>query len=196
MLNDLDDIPVVSNNQEKPSRCEWGLSKMMEKQIGNSTNREGNDDSSEGNDEDIYENQIELSLSENFLAPEQVMTDNQWFEFYINEKVRYDTEKIDIWKVPDMVMFILTKSVTNLSTSVDVTRVLLSVEDILKQCKSINRNDRPNAEELIEKFKGILNAIKQNFNHNNQDHMNLPELTNVNKEDNNILVSRILGVSA
>ena len=101
VLNDLDDVPLANGK----NRCEWGLSNVIEKinmKNGNSTTFDSEEVKVEEND-----------LTENFLAPEQLMTDQQFFNFY-QTSTRYDTEKIDIWKIPDLIIFMLSKNIAKL----------------------------------------------------------------------------------
>lgn len=150
VLNDLDDIPLA----DKTNRCEWGLSNVIERHSEN------------------FKNDTIEDFKDNFLAPEQVMSDEQFFNFYPEElesslangqvPIRFDTEKIDIWKIPDMVMSILTKTIPTFSQSLDATKVLFIAEPILRQCKEIDYRRRPTASQIIARFEQALENLEIN----------------------------------
>ena len=140
VLNDLDDVPVVS----KTSRCEWGVNGLIEK------------------NNVVTDTHDEIAFKSNFLAPEQVMNDNLFFKMYPEEHTRFDTEKIDVWKLPDMLMFLLTKQLNTLQASVEATQVLITVEDTLKKCKSINYKERPSVAEIVAKFEQVYETLEAN----------------------------------
>ena len=150
VLNDLDDIPLA----DKSNRCEWGLSNVIERHPEN------------------FRNDTVEDFKDNFLAPEQMMSDEQFFNLYPEElekkledgqiPTRFDTEKIDIWKIPDMVLSVLTKTIPTFQQSLDATKVFFATSDILKKCKEIDYRLRPTAAEIVEKFEEALQNLEIN----------------------------------
>ena len=138
VLNDLDDIPVSDGS--KSARCEWGIEGLLAK------NELSTDD--------------ENRFREYFMAPEQVMSDDIFYSMYPEESKRFDTEKVDIWKLPDMVMYLLTKGINDSQASVEATQVLLTMEETLTRCKSIDYRQRPKVEEIIAKMESVLATLK------------------------------------
>jgi len=87
-----------------------------------------------------------------FLAPEQTKTSDT------------HTEKLDIWKIPDLVMHILLKNagVKDRRVRYQVAQLLLSVRPILNQCKVLSPEGRPAASEIVGVFRQVLSTCRKN----------------------------------
>merc|ERR1712025_1316806 len=68
-----------------------------------------------------------------------------------------------------------TKQINNFQASVDATQVLVTVEDTLKRCKSIDYRNRPEVSEIVAEFEKVLETLEVNFVArkviNNMDHV-------------------------
>lgn len=94
----------------------------------------------------------EDSKLSSFLAPEQRLN-----------TIDTHTEKIDIWKIPDLVMHILLKNCgEERSVKYQVTQLLLSVRSILNQCKSLTPEGRPGALKIVGVFRQALSSCRKN----------------------------------
>ena len=109
-----------------------------------------------------------------FLAPEQIIGEHH-------------TEKIDIWKIPDIVIYMLVLNPDSRSQDVMnsynnrilIMKILKSMKDMFKRCKEIDSRERPTAGELVERFDGVLEKIENGsfeFDHDQRhDDFNLAD---------------------
>ncbi|XP_075221909.1 protein O-mannose kinase-like [Lycorma delicatula] len=90
-------------------------------------------------------------LTGNFIAPEQRETDHNCSNDYRTSGKGYN-EKVDIWKVPDVCNYII-------KSHEQYKVVIYYLFNIHKQCKNINFDQRPSAQELVDEYKYILRQL-------------------------------------
>lgn len=144
VLNDLDDIPLVTPE----SRCAW---------VGriDTTERRERGENPQGF------LAPEQRLSEEILAKgksSQVYSDPD----YVLENNIFppQTEKVDIFKIPDMVMHIVFKNASPVSVRRQIARALVTLKPILTRCKSWHPEDRPSTTEILFESRKVLAAIE------------------------------------
>jgi glycoprotein-mannosyl O6-kinase len=83
-----------------------------------------------------------------FVAPEQLWPfDDKPFNDL--EMPGYD-EKIDIWRIPDVVLWFL-------GDSLDALRIKAKLKDLFSSCKRIDPKLRPSASQVLKIFEGNIN---------------------------------------
>eukprot|EP00111_Clytia_hemisphaerica_P023362 TCONS_00068782-protein len=86
-----------------------------------------------------------------FVAPEQLWPHDDR-PFLDEEMIGYD-EKTDIWKMPNVLLFLLGRSAL-------ATRTKVLLFELFGQCKNIEPAKRPSAKEVKQKFKDVLEGIR------------------------------------
>ncbi|XP_054167356.1 protein O-mannose kinase-like [Oppia nitens] len=81
-----------------------------------------------------------------FVAPEQLW--NRSDQLFSNDKMREYDHRTDIWKIPDVCQWFL-KTSTHLDYQSKLLWVLSHLKDIHSQCKSIDPNLRPTANDVL-----------------------------------------------
>ena len=137
VLNDIDENPVVSKGsyQNNTSLCHPGL---FDNYINKHTNN----------------GQKNLTIPEYkqlFIAPEQIDR-------------KPTNEKMDIWKIPDMILFLLTRRIELLEMTDQKKMIKIletyEVKNILKNCKNIDSLARPSAVQIVDVFERVLGRIE------------------------------------
>lgn len=91
-----------------------------------------------------------------FLAPEQRSRLNA-----DTTAAASHTEKIDIWKIPDMVMHVLLKSCSG-EVRERITQILVSIRPVLNECKLETPENRPSAGQVLEVLRQTMASCSRN----------------------------------
>jgi len=83
-----------------------------------------------------------------FLAPEQK-----------NEE--FLTEKVDIWKIPDMILHLLLKNPSTVYVKKQVLAVIFTLRSLLQKCKSLDPEKRPDASEILDRLYEVRDSINR-----------------------------------
>ena len=87
-------------------------------------------------------------LHKTFIAPEELWP---WpNEPFNKERMPGHTEKVDIWRVPDVLAFLLGNNTRG------ATQVLTHCVDLFKRCQHLDPKLRPNSSELLAEFLRVL----------------------------------------
>lgn len=70
------------------------------------------------------------------------------------------TEKIDVWKLPDMILHVLLKNPSGMKVKKELLAVINTLKPILERCKNYNPKSRPTADEIVEKMYEIMHNIE------------------------------------
>lgn len=93
-------------------------------------------------------------MSEQFIAPEQRYNSTAAGRLGIMH-----TEKIDIWKLPDMVIHMMLKNCGSEAIRRQVTTVLYTLGDVLRACKDPIASNRPSTRDLLAQMRQVLNVV-------------------------------------
>jgi len=157
ILNDIDYAPLVIPNQSRCTYFTW-----MDLYVNRTIEKDPR-----------KEKLFEEDYKKLFFAPEQI---SNFTAKSLRQPRAFHTEKIDVWKVPNMVVDMLSKHLCRKATSsetsnssedenstrtVKLIKILSSnsVEGIFKQCKSMAPLDRPSMTEIVDVFEEVLRKL-------------------------------------
>lgn len=120
VLNDVDDIPLVSKN----ARCSrWAA---------------------------LDKDQPVPAHHFDFIAPEQVAKFGPPL-----------TEKVDIWKIPDIVLHLLLKNPSSIEIKKQILSAIFTLKPTLEKCKEFNPSARPDTHEILMRLYEIEHSVER-----------------------------------